>query len=277
MNTYLTSLLVDLLDPLAAAAGLGDSVQRARRHLTGADRGQRTGALSRPPRRPRHRHAGLRDHAGHRRHGARLADRAAAGSSTALRPRSRPSTATARPTASIAPGSRRATAISASIRAAIRTRPTSPSRCTCCSCCCRSSRRQAARCARRSRRHLDDDRIWVYYQRSPLVPILRTTRSRARRLPAELPASRMRTAFRASRSGCRSSVAGARTAAEATAGRGGGRPRCCASSPATTSRSCAQSPPLLYHNDLTATVPRYYWSEDVGYALWLRLAQSIKP
>ena len=33
-----------------------------------------------------------------------------------------------------------------------------------------------------------------------------------------------------------------------------------------------QTPPLLYHNDLTATVPRYYWSEDVGYALWLRLA-----
>ena len=33
MNTYLTSLLVDLLDPLAAA-GLGDSLQRARRHLT---------------------------------------------------------------------------------------------------------------------------------------------------------------------------------------------------------------------------------------------------
>jgi hypothetical protein len=31
------------------------------------------------------------------------------------------------------------------------------------------------------------------------------------------------------------------------------------------------NPPLLYHNDLTATVPRYYWSEDAGYALWLRL------
>ena len=30
-------------------------------------------------------------------------------------------------------------------------------------------------------------------------------------------------------------------------------------------------PPLLYHNDLTATVDRYYWSEDAGYALWLRL------
>ena len=35
-----------------------------------------------------------------------------------------------------------------------------------------------------------------------------------------------------------------------------------------------QNPPLLYHNDLTATVPRYYWSEDVGYAIWLRLAQE---
>jgi hypothetical protein len=31
------------------------------------------------------------------------------------------------------------------------------------------------------------------------------------------------------------------------------------------------NPPLLYHNDLTATVTRYYWSEDAGYALWLRL------
>jgi len=31
------------------------------------------------------------------------------------------------------------------------------------------------------------------------------------------------------------------------------------------------SPPLLYHNDLSATVRRFYWSEDFGYALWLRL------
>jgi hypothetical protein len=31
------------------------------------------------------------------------------------------------------------------------------------------------------------------------------------------------------------------------------------------------NPPLVYHNDLTATVPRFYWSEDFGYALWLRL------
>lgn len=32
-----------------------------------------------------------------------------------------------------------------------------------------------------------------------------------------------------------------------------------------------RTPPLLYHNDLTATVNRFYWSQDFGYALWLRL------
>jgi hypothetical protein len=31
------------------------------------------------------------------------------------------------------------------------------------------------------------------------------------------------------------------------------------------------APPLLYHNDFTAHVRRFYWSEDIGYALWLRL------
>ena len=35
--------------------------------------------------------------------------------------------------------------------------------------------------------------------------------------------------------------------------------------------SVHRSPPLLYHNDLTASVPRFYWSEEFGYALWLRL------
>jgi hypothetical protein len=37
-----------------------------------------------------------------------------------------------------------------------------------------------------------------------------------------------------------------------------------------------RSPPLLYHNDLSATVTRFYWSEDVGYALWLRLYEAAR-
>jgi len=32
-----------------------------------------------------------------------------------------------------------------------------------------------------------------------------------------------------------------------------------------------RNPPLLYHNDFTASVRRFYWSWDFGYALWLRL------
>jgi hypothetical protein len=35
-----------------------------------------------------------------------------------------------------------------------------------------------------------------------------------------------------------------------------------------------RSPPMLYHNDLSASVKRYYWSEDFGYALWLRLYEA---
>jgi len=35
-----------------------------------------------------------------------------------------------------------------------------------------------------------------------------------------------------------------------------------------------RTPPLLYHNDLSASVKRFYWSEDFGYALWLRLYES---
>lgn len=41
-------------------------------------------------------------------------------------------------------------------------------------------------------------------------------------------------------------------------------------------RAIRENPPLLYHNDLTASVPRYYWSEDAGYALWLRLAHAVR-
>jgi hypothetical protein len=37
-----------------------------------------------------------------------------------------------------------------------------------------------------------------------------------------------------------------------------------------------RTPPLLYHNDLTASVSRYYWSPDFGYALWLRLYNLVR-
>jgi hypothetical protein len=35
-----------------------------------------------------------------------------------------------------------------------------------------------------------------------------------------------------------------------------------------------EAPPLLYNNDPSANVPRFYWSGDAGYALWLRLYEA---
>ena len=112
---------------------------------------------------------------------------------------------------------------------------------------------------------VDQDRAWVYYRMAPLVPMLRLTDLQRAGCALELPESRMRT-----------QVPGQEiwVSVIQLLGRAG--------TPAqieTVLRQLAEddfallrkSPPLLYHNDLTASVPRYYWSEDVGYALWLRL------
>src|SRR5437879_12401357 len=40
---------------------------------------------------------------------------------------------------------------------------------------------------------IDDDRLWVYYRRTPLIPILRLTDLRRAGCELELPESRMRT------------------------------------------------------------------------------------
>jgi hypothetical protein len=124
-------------------------------------------------------------------------------------------------------------------------------------------------------RYIDDGRIWVYYALSPLVPILRTGDLERAGCPLELPASRMRTTV----PGQQLWVSVVQRLSRASRP---GAARSDAVEVASLLRELArddfaqvrQNPPLLYHNDLTATVPRYYWSEDVGYALWLRLAHD---
>jgi hypothetical protein len=122
------------------------------------------------------------------------------------------------------------------------------------------------------RPRLNDDRIWVYYQRTPLVPILRMADLHHDGCDLELPESRMRSDV----PGQAAWISMARWLSAST------MPK---SSPpdAVLMRALLRelarndfafvrtNPPLLYHNDLTATVSRYYWSEDAGYALWLRL------
>ena len=122
------------------------------------------------------------------------------------------------------------------------------------------------------RRRVDDPRVWVYYQKTPLVPILRAAELRRAGCALDLPPSRLR-----------SDVAEQQiwvTVARLLASETDGAP--VAADPVlirAVLRELARddfsfvrdNPPLLYHNDLTATVSRFYWSEDVGYALWLRL------
>jgi hypothetical protein len=127
-------------------------------------------------------------------------------------------------------------------------------------------------------RHIADDRIWVYYQRTPLVPMLRARDLERAGCRLTVPASRTQTAV----PGQEIWVSVVQLLLRAT--RTDGPPPDGAEVTAVLNELARddfalvrQNPPLLYHNDLTATVPRYYWSQDVGYALWLRLAQSIKP
>lgn len=112
---------------------------------------------------------------------------------------------------------------------------------------------------------VDEDRVWVYYRKAPLMPLLRVPDLRRAGCELQLPESRMR-----------SDVAGQEVWINAL--------RLLDSTPdrarigdllhklaADDFAYIRTNPPLFYHNDLTATVSRYYWSEDFGYALWLRL------
>jgi hypothetical protein len=121
---------------------------------------------------------------------------------------------------------------------------------------------------------VDQDRLWVYYRRAPLVPMLRLTDLRRAGCALELPSSRTRT-----------SVPGQEDWVSVIRLLDGAGPAADADEAESLLRRLAEddfsllrrNPPLLFHNDLSATVGRYYWSEDVGYALWLRLYDHAHP
>ncbi|HEV8580091.1 MAG TPA: hypothetical protein VGX68_13545 [Thermoanaerobaculia bacterium] len=271
MNTFLTALLVDLLDPLAASRGLEDNLQRARRHLTGQIE---AGGLVRYHGRP--------DGPGIGTLGCAITPDT---DDTALVWRIAPGPERGQLTAALATIDRYRT------REGLYRSWLAP--------------REAYRCldpgtdpnpadvaiqmhlllllaevrppaghalCEALRSNLDADRIWVYYRGTPLIPILRLADLHAAGCDLPLPEARMRTAV----PGQEIWVAAARWLMP---------PALAKTSPPdavlirAVLRELAREdfallrtdPPLLYHNDLTATVARYYWSEDVGYALWLRL------
>ncbi|MBI2840678.1 MAG: hypothetical protein HYX75_20365 [Acidobacteria bacterium] len=114
--------------------------------------------------------------------------------------------------------------------------------------------------------------LWVYYQKTPLVPILRQADLLTAGYPLVLPRSRLQTSV----AGQQPWVAACRLIAQYETGTD---PTPSASQTVALLKVLADdgvasirtSPPLMYHNDLSAHVRRFYWSEDLGYALWLRL------
>jgi hypothetical protein len=129
-------------------------------------------------------------------------------------------------------------------------------------------------CSALQRSFWDED-IWMYYAKSSLVPYLRSAELQqlgcAIPLPAErlaLPAAGQEIWSEAVRRLVETMAspqdANARQAIRNLLVRIGD----------DDFAQLRRSPPLLYHNDLSASVRRYYWSEDVGYALWLRLYEA---
>jgi hypothetical protein len=121
-------------------------------------------------------------------------------------------------------------------------------------------------------RALGEDRIWVYYRTAPLLPILRQADLQMTGCPLQLPPSRLQSAVTG-----QDAWLEAGQLLQRLLGAGGPAP---ASAEVVDllrrlSRDdfafVRQSPPLFYHNDLTASLRRFYWSPDLGYALWLRL------
>jgi hypothetical protein len=122
------------------------------------------------------------------------------------------------------------------------------------------------------RRRMDDDRIWVWYSVAPLLPVLREPDLARKGCSLRVPESRVERAV----PGQEPYMTQARLLKSLLVNEGP------APSPDPYLRALRETaeggfakasatPPLLYHNNLSASPPHYHWSEDVGYALWLRL------
>lgn len=117
-----------------------------------------------------------------------------------------------------------------------------------------------------------DEDLWVYYAKSALLPYLRVAELQQRGCALPLPLERL--ALPVAGQALWSEAVHALVEITASPGKVQAREaaqRVLAQLGADDFALLRRSPPLLYHNDLSATVRRYYWSEDVGYALWLRL------
>ena len=135
----------------------------------------------------------------------------------------------------------------------------------------------AARLCTALRRVAEDESVYAYYAKAPLVPYLRS--AELRELGCRLPLPRAR--LERPEPGQELWTEAVRLLVEASSTRGDANARRVIDDVLLRLAGddfalLRKTPPFLYHNDLTATVPRFYWSEDTGYALWLRLYEATR-
>jgi hypothetical protein len=124
-------------------------------------------------------------------------------------------------------------------------------------------------------RSFGNEDLWIYYAKAPLVPYLRS--AELRQLGCVIPLPTDRLALPAPGQELWSEAGRLLVQAMASPQDANVRQAIRNLLARLGSDDFAQlrrSPPMLYHNDLSATVKRFYWSEDYGYALWLRLYEA---
>jgi hypothetical protein len=122
-----------------------------------------------------------------------------------------------------------------------------------------------------------DEDLWVYYAKAPLIPYLRSAQLRQLGCPVPLPTERL--ALAASGQEIWSQAASQLVETSVSPldeNRRRTMEHLLANLGDDDFALLRRSPPLLYHNDISATVKRFYWSEDFGYALWLRLYAATR-
>lgn len=126
-------------------------------------------------------------------------------------------------------------------------------------------------------RHADSDDVWTYYAAAPLMLSLRLPDMHRSGCALTLPAARLRTNAPGQDLWMR--VAGLLGRLDG----GAAGPAILEEAALLLHEIAAQdfavihrAPPLVYHNDMSASVRRFYWSRDLGYLLWLRLRHEAR-
>ncbi len=124
---------------------------------------------------------------------------------------------------------------------------------------------------------LDDESLWVYYKVAPPIIALRLPEMERLGCPLAVPPDRLKTPFPAQQIWM--DLIGLMATPNATSS-GPSHQRATdilAQLAADHFAAVSTNPPLIYNNDLSAHVRRYYWSEELGFALWLRLYWQTFP